>query len=80
MPENEEALWFYLEVRTQWRVSIGGLVGLDYGAVKNEAERLEVDLSNSLMAKIKAIERAEIGRGNENKRKNARSGPPAKTA
>ena len=60
MPENEEVLEFWLEIRTQWRVGISGPVGLDYPAVYAEAERLEVDLSGCLMKKIKALEQAAI--------------------
>lgn len=31
LPENVDALVWFLKMQTQWRVSVNGLVGLDYG-------------------------------------------------
>ena len=31
--ENWQALGIFLKVQTQWRVGMGGLIGLDYSAV-----------------------------------------------
>jgi hypothetical protein len=31
LPENVQALEWFLKLQTQWRVSFGGLMGLDYG-------------------------------------------------
>ncbi len=57
MEENSEAWELWLEVNTQWRAGGMGIVGLDYPAVYREAERLEIEVSNCTMLKIKALER-----------------------
>lgn len=56
MEENAEAWELWQAVQTQWRASGFGLIGLDYVAVNQEAIRLQIDLSNCLMQKIRALE------------------------
>jgi hypothetical protein len=59
-PEIEEAnleTWeLWQEVKTQWRAGGAGIIGLDYKAVYQEADRLEIDLSPGTFSKIKALE------------------------
>ena len=52
-------------VRTQWRGSGYGIIGLDYNVLYAEAERLEIDLSPCMMAKIQALETMELQRMNK---------------
>jgi hypothetical protein len=59
-PGNETAMELWLMVRIQWRVAGLGVVGLDYLAVQQEADRLEIDLNRCLMRKIQALERMEV--------------------
>jgi hypothetical protein len=47
-------LWW--AVRTQWRCTAFGPVGLDYLAVDLMARHLDIDLSPCMMMKIKALE------------------------
>ena len=76
IPENTEALSFWLEIQTQWRVGMSGPTGLDYPALYLEAERLEVDLSNCLMKKIKALERQTLTRLRDNRDAQSESRSP----
>ena len=54
-----------MEIRTQWRTSGFGLIGLDYNVVYKEAERLDIDLSQCLFKKIKLIEQIELKRASD---------------
>jgi hypothetical protein len=56
LPENLDAWDLWLSVQTQWRASGFGIIGLDYLALQQEADRLEIDLSICTMAKIRALE------------------------
>lgn len=55
-PENEEAFELWLSVRTQWRASGFGLVGLVYSEVRAAARRLDIDLSPCTDRKIRVLE------------------------
>lgn len=60
MEENEDAWELYLAVRTQWRASGLGPIGLDYGAVHREAARMGIELSECTMRKLRRIEQAVL--------------------
>lgn len=62
MPGNLEAWSLWLAVQTQWRVSFGGLVGLDYPAMFQMAEFMGIEMSAGTLAKIKALEMATLNR------------------
>jgi hypothetical protein len=62
MPENREVWQLWIYVNTQWRVSNGGIVGLDYTAVFAIAEVYGIELTPALCRKIKALEIHEIRR------------------
>ena len=66
-PANHDALELWLELQTQWRVGFSGPTGLDYPAVYAEAQRLDIDLSNCVIRKIKALERLTL---NQNRNRN----------
>lgn len=53
---NRDALDLWRAVRTQWRASGFGLIGLDYPAVRQEAEEMGIDFSVCNKGKIKALE------------------------
>jgi len=57
MEANAETWELWLSVNTQWRAGGLGIVGLDYPAVYAEASRLEIEISNCVMNKIRALER-----------------------
>lgn len=61
-PENEDAWDLWQAVNTQWRASGFGLVGLDYPAVWQTAEILEIEVTKPLFKKIQALERFELSR------------------
>ena len=69
MDENIDAWDLWIEIRTQWRSTGMGIVGLDYRTVYAEAERLGIDLSVCTMKKIKALEASILkdsrGRGSK---------------
>jgi hypothetical protein len=52
-------------VQTQWRVSFGGLVGLDYPAMFQMAEFLGIEMSPGTLAKVKALEIATLKRAHK---------------
>ena len=57
---NADAWELWLSVNTQWRGGGMGIVGLDYPAVWAMAERLEIEMSNCVMGKIRALENAVL--------------------
>jgi len=56
LPEAWPAVEMFLRVQTQWRVSSGGLVGLDYGAVKWCVELWDVTNGRELLDDLRVIE------------------------
>ena len=60
MAQNEDALELWAAVRTQWRAGSMGVIGLDYRVLYLEAERLEINLSNCMMKKIKVLEKSVL--------------------
>ena len=72
MPENQEVLHLWQSIRTQWRAAGFGLVGLDYPAVRGEAEKIGINTDTCNWRKIQALERCELkiqseGTGNGSK-------------
>lgn len=68
--ENFEAWVLWNEVKTQWRSTAFDLIGLDYNAVAAEAKRLDIELTQCTMKKIKALEENILSRqkkGNDNR-------------
>ena len=53
--ENWEAVMLFLKVQTQWRVGMGGIIGLDYTSVI-EMIKLYTDKPIYLMESIQVIE------------------------
>ena len=53
--ENWEAVMLFLKVQTQWRVGMGGIIGLDYTSVI-EMIKLYTDKPIDLMESIQVIE------------------------
>jgi len=47
-------------VQTQWRVGMGGPVGLDYPAVWLVAETLGIEMHQANMWRIKALEKEAL--------------------
>jgi len=58
--ENWQALQVFLQCQTQWRVSMAGLVGLDYAAVAWVLKLYEIDDQRSTLEKIQVIEAAVL--------------------
>lgn len=56
MPENFEAWELWNACSTQWRVGMGGLVGLDYNVLFKMADFLEITIDDEMMKKITALE------------------------
>jgi hypothetical protein len=57
---EEEFLYVWRYANTQWRVSSMGPVGIDYQAVFKIAETFGVDVDETFIRRLKAIELAEI--------------------
>lgn len=47
-------------IATQWRVGMGGAVGLDYAGAKIALDALGIDLDADLMADIQTMESAAL--------------------
>ena len=56
--ENVETWLFFCGVQTQWRTSMAGLVGLDYGAILAVAALHEVEDKRQLLTELQWIESA----------------------
>lgn len=56
MDENQEAWMLWRHVQTQLRTSFGGVVGLDYCAVRQVADVLGVIFDLATLHKIQALE------------------------
>ncbi|WP_082306635.1 DUF1799 domain-containing protein [Mizugakiibacter sediminis] len=57
-PENWPAIQLFTRLSTQWRVGAGGPVGLDYGVLFHELDRMGLDTEayDDLFASIRVIE------------------------
>ena len=55
-----DAWVLWLAVQTQWRAGGFGIVGLDYPALFQIAERMGIEVSVCTMKKIQALERGEL--------------------
>lgn len=56
--ENVETWLFFCGVQTQWRTSMSGLVGLDYGAILAVAALHEIEDRRQLLTELQWIESA----------------------
>jgi Phage related hypothetical protein (DUF1799). len=55
-PEAWPAVSMFLKVQTQWRVGMGGVIGLDYGAVRWLFELEQVSDQRQLLEDLQLIE------------------------
>ena len=70
--ENYKAYFLYKKIQTQWHYAgmTGARTGLDYNALFKVAEIYDIDVDESIMAKIQAIEIEALRKQNEeNKQK-----------
>jgi len=63
--ENWEALMMWSRVQTQWRTSMGGVIGLDYGAIAWVFRLYEVKDQRSLLEDLQVMEAAAMAKLNE---------------
>lgn len=56
IPDAYPAVSMFLRVQTQWRVGMGGVIGLDYGAVRWLFELEGVSNSAELLEDLQVIE------------------------
>lgn len=66
--ENWPALEMFLRVQTQWRTSMGGLLGLDYGAVAWLLKLYEVEDQRSMLEDLQVMEAAAMAIINDRSR------------
>lgn len=66
-PENWPAYMLFSFMRTQWRSSGMGVIGLDYGPLYSKMDRMELapEAYENLEADIQAMEFAALGAMNE---------------
>jgi hypothetical protein len=55
-PEAWPAVSMFLKVQTQWRVGMGAVIGLDYGALRWCFELEEVENPRELLEDLQVIE------------------------
>lgn len=60
IPSAWPAVCLFLKVQTQWRISTGAIVGLDYSAVRWIFELFEVDEPRQLLDDLQIIEATVI--------------------
>jgi len=56
IPDAYPAVSMFLRVQTQWRVGMGGVIGLDYGAVRWLFELEQVSNPAELLEDLQVIE------------------------
>ena len=59
-PENWDAVLMFLRISTQWRTSMGGPIGLDYGALEWLFRLYEVKEPRSLLEDLQVMEGAAL--------------------
>ncbi len=59
-PDNWTAIEMFLRVQTQWRTSMGGVVGLDYAAVAWVLKLYEIEDQRSLLEDLQVMEAAAM--------------------
>lgn len=61
-PENERAFVLFADLRTQWRVGMGGAVGLDYGVMFHKMDRMGLTLEeyDELEDQMRVLEGAAL--------------------
>jgi hypothetical protein len=60
LPENWEAVQTFMRCQTQWRTSMAGLIGLDYGAVQWLLRLYEVEDHRSALEDLQIMEAAVL--------------------
>ena len=56
LPDAWPAVSMFLRVQTQWRVGMGGVIGLDYGAVRWCFELEQIENPRELLDDLQVIE------------------------
>lgn len=54
--EHEDALLMFLRCQTQWRTTMGGVMGLDYGVVLQMMDLYAVESKLQLMEDLQVLE------------------------
>jgi len=60
LPDNWESVQLFIRCQTQWRTSMAGLIGLDYGAVEWLLRLYEVEDHRSLLEDLQIMEAAVL--------------------
>lgn len=61
LPENWESVQLFIRCQTQWRTSMAGLIGLDYGAVQWLLRLYEVEEPRAVLEDLQIMEAAVLG-------------------
>lgn len=56
MTENFEIMELWRYIATQWRIGLGGAVGLDYNSMFAVAGILEIQMTPEILSKIRILE------------------------
>ena len=59
-PENWPAVEMFLRCQTQWRTTMNGVLGLDYGAVAWVLKLYEVEDQRSMLQDLQVMEAAAM--------------------
>lgn len=59
-PENWAAVEMFLRVQTQWRTTMGGLLGLDYGVLAWVFKLYAVEDERSMLEDLQVMEAAAM--------------------
>jgi hypothetical protein len=59
-PENWPTVEMFLRVQTQWRTSMGGVIGLDYAAVAWVLKLYGIEDQRSLLEDLQVMEAAAM--------------------
>jgi hypothetical protein len=60
LPENWPVVEMFLRVQTQWRTTMGGVIGLDYAAVRWLFKLYNVEEPRTLLEDLQVMEAAAM--------------------
>lgn len=63
--ENWQVVEMFLRLQTQWRTSMSGVLGLDYGAVQWMLRLYEVEDQRSMLEDLQVMEGAALNMMNK---------------
>lgn len=68
-PENQDIIYTFLRVSTQWRTSMGGVIGLDYSVLMMVMDMYDIKDKKAVFEGIQIMESAALSSLNDKGKK-----------